>query len=79
MGDAHEPSSKLHELQRTARRIMSEGVLWLVYELPSSTYDRRTTASLVFETESLVRRVRDYPSNWRTLSDDALLALSWSV
>ena len=48
---------------------------WTVRELASS-YDRRQTPSLVFSTDDVMRRVRDYPSNWRTLSDEELYALS---
>jgi len=33
----------------------------------------------VFESDQVVRRVRDYPANWRDLSDDDLLALSWQI
>lgn len=42
-------------------------------------YDRRRGASLIFSSESVVRRVRDYPAEWRGLSEVALLALSWKV
>jgi hypothetical protein len=79
MPDAELPSSQLRELQKTARRLMSEGVLWLVYELPATAYDRRQTACLIFETDNIVRRVRKYPEQWRKLSDNELLALSWTV
>lgn len=72
-------SSRLQEAQRAARRIMAEGVFWLVYELPPSHLDRRQSPSLVFESETTVRRVRDYPANWRALGDEELLALSWSI
>ena len=71
------PSSRLRELQRTARRIATESALWLVYEL-ASAYDRRQSPCLIFESDMTVRRVRDYPANWRELSDDDLLSLSWS-
>jgi hypothetical protein len=52
---------------------------WLVYELPALPFDRRSTPSLVFESDSSVRRVRNYPADWRTLGDDDLFALSWTV
>ena len=77
MGDEL-PSSLLRELQRTARRIPIEGTLWLVYELVPSEYDRRQSPSLIFESDMAVRRVRNYPANWRQLSDQDLLSLSWS-
>ena len=48
---------------------------WTVRELVAS-YDRRQAPSLVFSTDDVMRRVRDYPSNWRTLSDEELYALS---
>jgi hypothetical protein len=72
------PSSRLRELQRAARRIPSDGVLWLVYELAASAYDRRQSPCLIFESDSVVRRVRDYPPNWRELGDEDLIALSWT-
>lgn len=79
MADADSGASQLRELQRTARRISSDGAFWLVYELPAKAYDRRQAPSLVFESDQVVRRVRDYPANWRDLSDDDLLALSWRI
>jgi hypothetical protein len=56
-----------------ARVLHREGERWLVYEL-TSAYDRRGT-SLVLESETVVRRVRDYPENWRELPDSDLLPL----
>lgn len=53
------------------RILYVEGERWLVYEV-TSAYDRRG-ASLVFESENVVRRVRDYPANWRELPDADLL------
>ena len=73
------PSSRLQELQRTARRLQSDGILWLVYELGPLAYDRRQAPCLIFESDTAVRRVRNYPANWRALSDDELLALSWTL
>jgi hypothetical protein len=66
------------EQRVSARRIRIDGVTWLVYELTQHELDRRSGASLVFESETTVRRVRDYPANWRSLSDEELAALSWS-
>jgi hypothetical protein len=53
------------------------GQTWLVTEQPFSEYDRRSGSSLIFSSELAVRRVRDYPSDWYTLSESALAALSW--
>ena len=70
--------SLLAEAIRTARRIVLEDVVWLVYEL-AFPLDRRTTPSLIFENEGVIRRVRNYPADWRTLSDEELFALSWGI
>ena len=62
------------------RDVMDDGVRWTVYELSDADltmYDRRRARSLVFESEHAVRRLRDFPANWRQLPDDVLLALSW--
>lgn len=61
---------------RASGRIVAapDGAMWRVFELVAA-YDRRGP-SLVFETEGVMRRVRIYPSDWRTLSDRDLLALS---
>ena len=56
-----------------------DGVEWRVWEEPFADYDRRHGASLIFSSEGVVRRVRNYPADWRELLDDALLALSWNV
>jgi hypothetical protein len=79
MTESHRPSSQVEELQRTARRVLLDGVLWLVYEMPAPAYDRRQKPSLIFEADAAVRRVRNYPADWRALSDEALLTLSWSA
>ena len=73
------PSEVVREAQRLARGIAVDGVFWLVYELPPNAFDRRHSPSLVFESEGTVRRVREFPSDWRTLGDDDLFALSWSA
>ena len=55
----------------------TEGVHWLVYEQAFAGYDRRSGMSLIFSSDSAVRRVRDYPADWIDLSDEDLAALSW--
>lgn len=63
--------------RKEARILYVEGEQWIVYEVVSA-YDRRG-ASLVFESENVVRRVRDYPANWRELPNpDLLLAMERS-
>jgi hypothetical protein len=69
----------LRAAQQAARRIVVDGAPWLVYELPAMVFDRRHGPSLVFESNSAVRRVRDFPTNLRAFSDDDLFALSWST
>lgn len=66
------------EQRASARRLRIDGAEWLVYELVERDARERADASLVFESESTMRRVRQYPSIWRTLSDEELFALSWS-
>jgi hypothetical protein len=78
MADHSRSTDVLREAQRDARQLLVDGVTWLVYELPPATFDRRGTSSLVFESEGAVRRVRDYPADWRNLSNEALYPLSWS-
>lgn len=55
----------------------AEGVRWQVREQPFSEYDRRRGVSLIFTSDGAVRRVRDYPVDWFSLSEDELNALSW--
>jgi hypothetical protein len=69
----------VREAQRTARLLQTEDTTWLVYELRPLPFDRRNGASLIFESDSAIRRVRNYPAAWRELSDEELLALSWSA
>ena len=73
-------ASEFERLQSAARsgaRAVSDGPhRWMVYELPTSAFDRRASASLVFESMNVIRRVRDYPSNWRELTDEELLKVS---
>jgi hypothetical protein len=68
----------LREAQSTAREIIVDDVVWLVYELPPMPFDRRRSSSLVFESDNAVRRVRNFPDKWRVLSDKELFSLSWS-
>jgi hypothetical protein len=69
----------LRHAQLTARRLVVGKVTWLVYDLPPFTFDRRTSPSLVFEGSDSLCRVRDYPADWRSLSDEDLLTLSWKA
>ena len=53
-----------------------EGVFWDVREVKSPDYDRRISGSLLFESIHAVRRVRNYPADWHSLSEPALMELS---
>jgi hypothetical protein len=61
---------------RSARSLDMDGSPWTVYEIRASQYDRRGESSLIFETDGVVRRVRNFPANWRDLSDAELRAIS---
>jgi len=58
------------------RRLFADGEHWLVREIPAPAFDRRARTHLVFESGSVMRRVRQFPADWDKLSDEALYALS---
>ena len=68
--DAHEI---MRSAQRTARELLVDGLRWLVYEV-TIPFDRRGP-SLIFESHDIVRRLRTYPEEWRSLSDAKLAEL----
>jgi hypothetical protein len=62
----------------SGRQIAAEGELWRVTELDA----RRTPGAsgdkcLLFDSDSIGRRVWSYPDDWRQLTDAELYALSW--
>jgi hypothetical protein len=57
----------------------ADGVSWRVHEQSFSEYDRRKGRSLIFSSDGAVRRVRHYPTEWMTLTDDELSDLSWKA
>lgn len=59
---------------RPTRTLERAGQLWMVYE-HTHPFDRRSSPDLVFESDAVVRRVRNYPVGWRELADDALWTL----
>jgi hypothetical protein len=81
MTSSRERSEVLSTDEHIRTRTFSDdlGMRWLVSERPFSEYDRRSGYSLIFSSELAVRRVRNYPSDWFTLSDADLAALSWRV
>ena len=61
---------------RTSRLLTDEdGHLWRVREIHFAD----AAPSLIFESEFGFRRVRGYPANWQSLSDDQLYELSWGT
>jgi hypothetical protein len=52
-----------------------DGCEWVVREFVTRG-DGASSKSLVFERPEVVRRVRDYPRDWASLSDDQLYTLS---
>lgn len=69
----------MRQARAVGRPLIIEDVPWIVYEMAANQFDRRQTPVLVFEAENIIRRVRDFPANWRELPDETLIALSWSV
>lgn len=61
------------------RRISAEGLRWVVQEVAAPSFDRRGGTHLLFDGESVMRRVRDFPPNWHLLSDEELYELSRRV
>jgi hypothetical protein len=70
-GLAHSPSGTRDD----PRIIIVDAVPWRVYER-SLVYDRRSTPTLVFECDSVIRRIRAFPERWQDLDDAALFRLS---
>jgi hypothetical protein len=61
----------------TRTRVLDgDGLRWKVREDPWPTADRRAGTCLIFETDAIIRRVRNVPPGWFELSDVDLYALS---
>jgi hypothetical protein len=78
----HDPKHRSRTSSESGRPLKrsfldAEGTHWHVYERAFADYDRRSGVSLIFESESAVRRVRHFPVNWHDLSEEELAALSW--
>jgi hypothetical protein len=57
----------------------TDGVTWIVQEIRDWAYDRRASSSLVFTSDDVMRRVRNYPANWIELPAAELLRISFGV
>ena len=54
------------------------GVDWRIYERRRAEVPApRGDSCLIFESCAAIRRVWNYPRDWRTLSTEELAALSW--
>jgi len=58
------------------RRLLADGYRWVVTEVAAPRFDRRGGTHLMFDGETVMRRVRVFPANWYELADDELYALS---
>jgi hypothetical protein len=75
-----DPRQAPHIERLGSRAVRDEqGFTWFVQEIRDWGYDRRASLSLVFTSDDVMRRVRDYPPNWIELSDDELIAVSFGV
>lgn len=69
------PPMHIIGLSRTV--VAQDHISWLVREMSATPSDHRRTPTLLFETGAVIRRVRNYPADWRELSDLALMQTSW--
>ena len=61
---------------RTRVIVDDGGRIWTVEQLRAGPTDPIQKASLLFTTENLMRRIRQFPDNWHSLADPELYALS---
>jgi hypothetical protein len=78
--DDHTPTAD--PTAREGRTFAVASVTWTVTErdgagVPGNADGARGRRCLVFASPEAVRRVWDYPPDWRALPDAALFALSW--
>jgi len=58
------------------RRIIAGRDVWSVYEVPNDRPTRdHASCCLIFESVKVVRRVHDFPRNWRELADAELAGI----
>ena len=80
MSDEHEvaPLAATKLRAESVQYVDASNVRWRVTERASrGDPGSRGDFSLIFECDDAVRRVWEYPVGWRTLSSEALVALSW--
>ena len=78
---AEEPAFGSRILDRASSEVRyadANGAFWSVKEKDASrTPGARERSCLIFDSVDMIRRVWTYPANWRMLSAEALVALSW--
>ena len=55
-----------------------DGAEWTVGEYTETLAAAGAGHCLIFSGEGVFRRVREFPADWRDLSAESLLALSWT-
>jgi hypothetical protein len=70
-------SPLLDEDDTDRRRFYYSEQHWVVRERCARPSDAQQTRHLVFESDGVFRRVRNFPENWRELSAADLYELSW--
>ena len=73
------PFGTVEDRRATAREYVDAGGSgWRVYELPAVAADHALQQPcLIFENHGVIRRVHDFPEDWRALTDAELSAVSW--
>lgn len=66
-------------LETRTRALVADGLHWQVREERWPTTDRRTGTCLIFDAETVVRRVRNFPPDWFDWSDADLYSLCLEV
>ena len=74
--DAAADAANDPQVDQRARLFFRDDAQWRVTEREYPLPDRRTGRFLIFESEAVVRRVRNYPLDWFSWSDDDLYSLS---
>lgn len=64
---------------RKVRHLVADGLRWEVREVQAPQFDRRGGTHLLFDGEQVMRRLRVFPADWASLSDDALYALTQQI
>jgi hypothetical protein len=79
MNNTRQEQNRMNEpraLSQDVRTIIADGQRWIVREVAAPQFDRRGGPHLVFWGDTVLRRLRVFPANWATLSDDDLYALT---